>query len=334
MEQNNWLRKTLQELPLSDRVDLLNDWLTNLNQKLNWDIRGEVLAANLIKNGIIDIENLLLAPQSTFKRTFRKDVASLHCIEKESLKKEMIEMPLNREGLYDALPEALFHFTGQSASVDKSVREMCEESVVLRQEEKDARTFFLPFEHAIYGLRIYLEQQANNMLTNMANFEELKEFWGILPEFNQRQSLLLMYLLPIVHRINHNLALVANCFSSILGKDVELQYGKCSVQAINEEQTFFSLGNTILGKNTLLMGLINEGIPSMEVHIKYVGASELVSYLEGGVNFKILEFLYAYFLPVEADITTDIYVQKKEQQFHLLPTVANENARLGFTTSI
>ena len=86
-------------------VDL--DWITERLNQLPYDIRVEVIAADLIDNGL-DREHLIMKPLSLFKRRFAKDIHQAKTIENNTSADDLY-IEVTRDGIYDILPEGFFH---------------------------------------------------------------------------------------------------------------------------------------------------------------------------------------------------------------------------------
>ena len=80
----------------------------NLLSSLFIDFRAEVIAAEMIEHGTAE-DRILILMQGALKRPFSKDV---HVVEEEISEydhKEYFLVKTPREGIYDMLPEGLFH---------------------------------------------------------------------------------------------------------------------------------------------------------------------------------------------------------------------------------
>ncbi len=71
------------------------------------DLRAEVLVNDLIVRGI-SVNDLFVKPVGLFRRRFDKDIHSVEQVDLKDGQRAQI-LRLNREGLYDGLPENLFH---------------------------------------------------------------------------------------------------------------------------------------------------------------------------------------------------------------------------------
>ena len=108
------------------------------------DIRLEIILADLIIEGQ-PLEDVLIESDSLFKRNYHYDIESVNETGAASGKKKKIHFVVNREGIYDRLPEDLFHQVSET-KISSDKEESIEEIKLQRQLEKQCRLFFQPFE--------------------------------------------------------------------------------------------------------------------------------------------------------------------------------------------
>ena len=123
--------------------------LEDIAQKLedvNFDIKIEVLLAELIKNFPELKNHFLITNKGQFTRNYRRDIlqTSTHNFDTTVLPYLLIE--LSRDGFYDMLPEGVFHYPTAS-EVRQDVADMTREYKKKKKEEQEARVFFTPFEN-------------------------------------------------------------------------------------------------------------------------------------------------------------------------------------------
>src|SRR5687768_7995784 len=131
-----------------NNTNTLNNLFTNLDN----DFRAEVIAAEMVEAGL-DAERILILMLGPLKRPFSKDVQSVTEELSEYDHKEYSLVKTPKEGVYDMLPEGLFHHpaTHNSGKSEKEIIKMMKQRAV---EEQQARKFFLPFEATINFLRM------------------------------------------------------------------------------------------------------------------------------------------------------------------------------------
>ncbi len=290
------------------------------------DLCMEVILADLIEGGI-NVDDLILHPVGLFERSYRKDIreVELHYDQKTG-KIDYAYLHICREGLYDALPEALFHAPLSQKSF-KSKDEMIAENQVHQREEEESRKFFVPFEHAFYQQRLALELEERKALVDFSG-RMFKKFWGITDDFDERQVAILLYVLPVAHRIVGNWHLTALCLEAILGINVKVQKTESETIKVND-YLLNRLGNLTLGVDAVLGNEFDDGIGGIEILLGPLDNAQIKDYLKGGQYFEMLHYLYDYFLPIEVDVKTTILVKEQDKIFEL-----EKEKRLGFTTLI
>ena len=196
--------------------DSLHTILCNFQQ----DFKAEIIAAEIAEQGI-DPDQILLQMLGLLKRTYSNDVK---VVETEILEdhKEYTIVKAAREGIYDMLPQSLFHHPTPHKSA-RSEKEIIATMKRRREEELNARKFFLPFEATINHLRIEMALHENR-LDKRAQYDDLVQLfaghWEIFQYLNARQANIFLHLIPIVHDIRDNHAKIREIMEMIF--DVEV----------------------------------------------------------------------------------------------------------------
>src|SRR4249919_3210818 len=166
------------------------------------DFKAEVMAAEMVEHGLSADRILILLTGAT-KRSFRTDVTSVEDEFSEYDHKGYTLVKTSREGIYDMLPEGLFH----SASAHKNAnteKEIIKSIKQRRQEEINARKFFLPFETTINFLRMQMALYENR-LDMRSHYDELikifSDQWEIFQYLDTRQANIFLLLIPILHNL-------------------------------------------------------------------------------------------------------------------------------------
>lgn len=107
-----------------------------------YDIRAEII------NNYLATSKKAISFVGNHKRNAYKDIASI------SKEDGTIKIELSKQGLYDILPEALFHPIDrfENLPANEYNERFAEEVEQQRQEEINARTFFALFDNFIFGL--------------------------------------------------------------------------------------------------------------------------------------------------------------------------------------
>ncbi|HYV92797.1 MAG TPA: type VI secretion system baseplate subunit TssG [Chitinophagales bacterium] len=315
----------------------MKEIIENIRQiipQLPFDIRAEVVAADMVERGFL-IDDIVIVPKSLFKRRFDKDV--LEVSEKEAKSgNEYCSIEVSREGIYDALPQALVHSQRRSKRAGvKSKEEMVDELKLRRREEKFARQFFLPFENEFYHQRIVLEQEEQHILRGYQSesryTEMLDQFWQLPDELDLRQKATLIYLFPILHKIVGNLHLTTLSFEACLNTVVELNIAYGEMKNILPG---FILNQqlSVLGVNTVCGAKTSVNHPVIEMKVGPVAVEKLPDYLRNGKKMKALLALADYFIPLESRLK--VLILQQAVNYFELNKKQMSYSRLGYNTTL
>lgn len=291
--------------------------LREMPVQLKLDLYVEVVITSLIEQGKVDPAKLYIKPKGTFSRSHQHDLAKIEVIEDKLTEQSAVYLSINREGLYDMLPEGMFHTnTPKTRHIDteESVREL----KIHRNEEKSARKFFLPLEQMFYQQRISIEIEEQKSLIGLSEAivdELITDFWKIPVRLDYYQSLCLAYMLPMMHRIVGNFDLTAQCLSILLQVPVSLRRGMIRPEAVEMEDNRLSVFR--LGDDFQLGDLCVPELDPLIVSIGPVQADSLPAFLMQGMRNQYFDFLASYFFPAELDWEIDLLVDPTQESFRL-----------------
>lgn len=292
------------------------------------DVKAESVFALLSRNGF-DLAQLITRNKSTFSRPNGRDIEKIYFDESSKIE-DFLSVELNRNGLYDYLPEGLFHQQTVSASKQIIIDEFVKQARDNKFIEAETRKFFLPIEHEVFLSRLKLEDKEISLLESMQQQNAgnlLFKFWGIEYSRQVKGLNLLVYLLPLLEKIVGNFALTQACYEIILGEEVRISkvFNGSNAIAVKEP---FTLENSYLGQNTVIGHHTPSEFPIIKFTIGPLRHFKLADYLQRGVLFQTLQLLHSFFLPVEADVEEEIIPDAAEKSFVL--DEKNENCRLGY----
>jgi hypothetical protein len=187
---------------------------------LKYDIKAEAVIADLLENGLA-IEDFVVIPIGIFRRRYSRDIAYTSKIQLNN-GSELLGINLNRDAIYDNLPEGFFHQDTEHSNESKNVSK---DSQHLKEEEKAARRFFLPFESEIYSQTINLELEERKILNRfIENLSEdfSSEFWRIDQSIDQKYIERMVKFLHISYKIAGNTKLTEKCLESIINEHVSV----------------------------------------------------------------------------------------------------------------
>ncbi|WP_288427487.1 type VI secretion system baseplate subunit TssG [uncultured Spirosoma sp.] len=380
-------------------MNTLSDFSLEINQLARHtgaDIRLEVLLAELMHGGLDPRRDILVYPQGLFARNYRPDVGvskriigddpaddttadkqtqfdrsgvwagPVHVYEDEEPNTaltdaaDFLNIPVFRDGLYDYLPEGLFH----QPTVDDD-RKFAQEIDEQDRRERAARRFFRPLEQEFYRLGVLLELEERKYLLTEENLNQpdqgavLRSIWGLpadrltqeprrtgtgwiwstkrVPLLDTRQLNNLLYLLPVAHRLVNDRPLVARVFALMLGVPVSI--GTIPPQQLVIEPDDDSstpsakLGQVDLG-NFSLEGIYQDTMPAIEIRLGPLSIDELTGFLPEGPGRAVLDLLIGYFLPAESEIVTHLLPDAAGQSLTLVADEADATSVLGWASYI
>lgn len=317
-------------------METLIDYATYLTH-LPVDLRAEVVVADMFDDGISP-DNLIVNPLGPFKRAFGRDISGAGWVEGPTRLQRWLQIDLNRTGLYDLLPEGVFHQpTTNDASVSKeaTLREMA----IQHERERAARRFFLPIEQEFFRHRVRIEQEKRAFLFEndaaLSDNHLLDWFWN-LPDFlTPRQLKRLLYLLPEIHRMAGDLPAMEACFGQLVADRVTLSTHSSGNEWVNASTTGVDtsrLGQWLLGADVAFEGWVNDGEPLLRITVHIDSPECLADYLPGGQGLQLLNWLAGYLVPLTTGFRIELDTSALDTAF-LLTSDAGFG-RLDFTTCI
>ncbi len=307
-----------------------------MSKPLSFDVRAEVWLARQNQAWLVRLRSL-------FSRPFSPDVLNVGTIEPSVTEQAdghatgptevTLQVDISREGLYDMLPEGVLHpprdrRDGAQALVDESRR--------LRQEERDNRLFWQPFEQESWRQRVHIEAQENQSLTQTTGpiWTQLYEY--LLGEaadgLTDTQRACLLAIWTNAHQTVGNWPRTAAYFSRFLGVPVSLQHHAWQpANAAPANWQLARLGQTRLGFDWVLPPPdLPDDAGQVDIYIGPLTDTQLTAYLPGGIARKHVAMLAGYLLPADAD-----------WQLHVLPETDGfclsddpTTGRLGLTTAL
>jgi len=306
-----------------------------------FDLRLEVILAELLTQGYV-LDDFLVRPVGLFARRYRRDLGAVYEESFERRHHAVVRtvLEVHREGLYDALPQQVFHQPGTGAGPGASITAMVEDSRAQRRKEKATRRFFAPFEQEFFRFRVSIEQEEERYFTSLAAHwynEVLARFWGLAEAGLPPTALTnLLYLLPLAHSIVGDLPRTQHCFESVLSQPVRLrvlppQRHPLPAAPAEAAPTSGTLGHLALGHDLVLGGEYQETLPALEISVLGLTVPALEAYLVSGWPARALALLCEYFIAFETDVVLRYEMATEEPAFVL--GEGDAAPVLGFTTA-
>jgi hypothetical protein len=307
------------------RQNAIETFFNELSGNLH-DIKAEVMANHALQNNVHP-DDFVVLHDGRFYREYRTDVYAINKIDDAWLH-QLLQLRLSRSGLYDLVPEGLFHQSYTSAK-SNAATELAAQSRVDRKKELAARKFFQPIENSLFRQRVSLEQEEENLLAGMDNGllnDYFFTFWEFPEALNKTSAMLLVLLLPYAHAIAGDLELMQNCLEILLQEKVSIELITPAACAAPGRDN--SLGMGELGNDFVCGQTFSEDYPCLQYNIGPLQQSKPVDYVTGGDNDLLLQVFNNYFAPAEADIIINVEVDRTRA---LVELSAEESPILGFS---
>ena len=290
------------------------------------NLKAEVLIAEIQENSNIKAEDFVISNKSTFSRSYRRDIINVDSF----INKNKLTLNLSRNGLYDTLPEGLFHIQ----SVNEDAKSYSAQRKTVKQEEQDARLFFAPLENEFFNQRRKIESNERKMLDDFYNLNDdfLLNFWKVDLDIPENYVLELIKLLPHSHKIVGDFELTRLCLQKVLNEKVSFKKNyKNQINAENGGKNNKGDIGYQLGVDTVLNDRANELLnPVLDVTIGPVSENNINKYLKKDEVLDFINTFYDYFIPMEIEVTTKFTV-KNEIGFLLDET---NGALMGISTHL
>jgi hypothetical protein len=282
------------------------------------DIKAEVLIADFMENSL-SADEFVVIPSGTFKRMFSSDIRKAEILNLGN-NQELLTIQVNRDGIYDSLPEGLFHAAPEQPA--RGSTEMSMESKKMRMEEKESRAFFVPFESEIFLQRAALETGERKILNRFSEtlFDEIyPEFWNFDKSLNSGYIAKLVLLLHFAHQIAGNPRLIAKSLELIINEKVAVNLCRSDKKAKERliKEGHVPFGAARLGMNFVCGNNFDDLLPVLEFIIGPIRHSSVGDFLENGSTSKFLGCFYNYFVPADVDVITKVVVDRANQGFIL-----------------
>jgi hypothetical protein len=296
------------------------------------DFKASVMAAELTNSGLHP-DALFFRNQSTFRRAVSKDVEDVFWNNgTDEPGTDYLIFELNREGIYDMLPEAVVHTQARRSQGEEAAYKA---GLELRRQERDARKFFSPLENEFHHRSLKLDMVERELLKNdnpRRNREFFNYFFEDSSALSDQQLLVLLHILPLSHKIRGNTALIGLTLSRILGYKVRVTQQWAMRTYSLPADTAPALGVGKLGTDTVLNELFTIPAQRYEVCVMNVPAAAYKDFSGKGRHMNVLNFILPCFFAANADYQIILNPHKDDASFRL--TDESKHSFLGFNSYI
>ncbi|KQT23318.1 hypothetical protein ASG22_13160 [Chryseobacterium sp. Leaf405] len=299
--------------------------------KLQTDFKAEAVAVNLLKYHRA-VSNIFIDRIGINDRAYLKDIKSISS-NYLGFDEEVFTIETYREGIYDYLPEGLFHPPSLGAT-RKNVESVVREIRKQKKVEEDARKFFRPFELEIFFTEIsaLLKEFDFDISSDTDSLlHTVRELWPLIDMLDKKNAYIFIYILPFFHQIRGDKKWFERCMTALLQVPVEVSFAPNIIEKMKSNNDSMLLGNSRLGVTYIPSGKHMDGQRNWVVNVGPIPYPEMRKYIDGSPFRKVLQTLYDYFLPVSVDVEENFITEKKEYSFALEDDERNTN-RLGYST--
>lgn len=295
----------------------LPDLSQRTTNSLDSDYKAEVVAASLIEQGI-DPDYVAIVRKGIARRGISKEVEEVYQQFSDYDLLEYLCIDANKEGMYDMLPQGIFHQPINKYKT-KDKEDIMEEIRIHRAEEFFARKFFHLFELITDRTltEAYLFEIKYDRKTSHPEFTNLfNQYWPILKVLTLKQGVFFMHVIPLLHQIRSHYGNMEQAFSLIL--DVPVKITEIRLPAKKAKKNFESnIGESEMGVDFVLGKQFDDAIYDLKLTIGPISSDIMKNYLETAKGYKILEELCEIFLPAHAFAVYDFIIDPQDSEFIL-----------------
>ena len=267
-------------------------------------LRAEVFCAGLEHAGT-GFGQLQVIHAGAFRKSYRNDIEQVKTTYNKIEQQPELAIKLNRDGVYDRLPEGVFHQTRGNTRVS-NVNEMKEEHRRFKEEEKLARKFFQPLEQEFFRYSLLAEQAEQQLELDMLQgnlADEWQQIWEVDQTLPRRATQVLLRIMPWAHIIKGDMQLTARALALMLDKPVTAS--AVLLESQEAPAAAFMLGQSALGEDTVSGARFDEPVEVWHFAIEQLEPAELAACPPAASIGKFLKQFEEIFIPLTADIKFD-----------------------------
>lgn len=281
------------------------------------DFRAEVVAAELVENGF-NLDRLFIVHKGASRRAVSKDIAGVYFDRSSEFDlKDYLQIKVNRDGLYDILPEGVFHqpiYRKEERNKDKVIEEMR----IHRRQEVYARKFFQPFETEI-NRALILAQLYENRFDKPHLYRDFvnvfRSYWPVIERLDTRKAIIFLNMIPLLRTLRVDFEKAAQYIGLIL--DTQVVISKHLMPQDVKKDKSICLGKYKLGVNFVLGNKFTDGQEDIEIVLGPMPGKQMELFIEGRQNHIILNTLCEMLLPAYAHVNIRYKIDRQQSVFSL-----------------
>jgi hypothetical protein len=281
---------------------------SSLHTQKYYLLKAEALCAELMANGV-SFDDLIIKQAGSFRKSYRNDIELID--QNKGNRDEEILIEINRDSIYDKLPEGLFHQTKGGGNT-AGMKAMIGEYRRYRDEEKQARKFFQPIEQELFRYAVMVEEEERKLQYGILNGNleaDFYRFWNIDITLPKKPASVLVLIMPWMRQIKGDINLTAKALSMILAKPVTAEVK--IVEEQDNEDTGFKLGAEVkLSMDTVCGHQFAEPYVQWVFTIEDIDPAEIAQYTPQQPYGKLLHRFEELFIPLEAEVHFEYQYEK------------------------
>lgn len=294
------------------KTDLLHieNSLSSINS-LDTDYLAEVVAATLVEEGVSP-DNIQIARLGSARMKVGKDIEKVRMeYSPDDEINDCLRIYVNREGLYDVLPEGVF-FLGIDLLESTDIKKVVHQVRQYRKEEMEIRRFFSVFEDEIDRTLVQmqlLERRVDrkNVYPDFTNV--FTAYWPVIRQLSLEQATLFMRIIPIIHKIRGNRRKITKALSLILGLPVTLSHVLSSRKCAGIP----AFGQARLGESLVIGSEFRSGGYDTCITVHNIPRNRISEFLDNGksrcILLELIDMLFA--ADTEVKIKLDVVSTEK-----------------------
>ncbi len=260
------------------------------------DFRSDVIVAGMVDGGVDADRVVVLRRQSEARLTDKEIIDIEYKRDYEGNGRDMLLVRTNRNGIYDNLPEGLFHDTSGLKGTSKEV--VIDSIKRQNKQEFYIRRFFSLYEAEVERTRMEMqltELRYDRTGRHRTFVDALARLWPVIAQMELRTAMLFTRVIPYIPEIRNSYRETARAIALITGYRVQISE---EIGQKTPPVKFPRLGTARLGVNSVLKGKFRYACATVTVTPPQ---KELRELLPGCPGRRVLEGLLELFLPNSTD---------------------------------
>ncbi|AKD56067.1 type VI secretion system baseplate subunit TssG [Spirosoma radiotolerans] len=281
---------------------------------LDVDFKAEILAASLASQQVAP-ERIIINPTGLYSRAYSKDIEDVRdwLLEGSTFIYNRIDTP--REGLFDMLPQYLFFSPVESTNAG-NVDQLLDDIRRDRDEEQQARLFFLPFDAELNYLRtlsVHYDNSVNHLDHAAVIIDQFAEQWPILKDMSRMQAGIFIQILPWLHVLRSNLPWFGRFLHLFFNVPVQIEIGRRRPESTRADSAL-TLANFRLGIDSVVSDHFSSDEHTIQINVGPVPDAQIADFLPHTQTITLLYKLTDYFLPVSSEVSISIITEPEALQ--------------------